>query len=248
MRLAFCLAIALFAAAGSAAANPEVERLLLEGIDDVYRMRFSEGEAANRKAIELDPQDPRGYLGLAAIAWTRFAYEADQSDPALLPIFEKRSDEAEKAALKRLKQDRNDIKAMVALGGALGLKSRLYVGRRQGLSAYWSGRKAVGWMRTAAKIDPKQWDAQLGLGMYDYYSDIYPRLVGALAKIVLGGNRLRGIRTLQQVAENGVFSQNSAKILLVEIYTEDKFGARDPLKALAIVRQLRAKYPDSAMM
>ena len=238
----------MLAGGGARAANAQVETLMLKGIDDIYRMRFSDSEADYRQALALDPGEPRAFLGLASIAWARYVYEADQSDPSLLPIIDQRMREAHDAAQARLKKNRNDIEAIVALGGAMGLESRLCVVRRQWVTAYFTGRKAVNLMRAAAKLDPHQYDALLGLGMYDYYSDIYPRLIGVLAKLVLGGNRLRGIRTLEDVAKNGKFSQNTAKILLVEIYTEDKFGSRDPARAVAITRELRAKYPTSAMM
>jgi tetratricopeptide (TPR) repeat protein len=124
----------------------------------------------------------------------------------------------------------------------------LLVVRREWIKAYFHARKAVAITRKAVQADPEYYDAYLGLGMYDYYSDLYPRLVGVLAHLVLGGDRLRGIATLRKVAEKGKFSRSIAKILLVEIYTEDPFGAKDPKEAVRIVEELRAEYPTSAMM
>src|SRR5262249_16941566 len=120
--------------------------------------------------------------------------------------------------------------------------------RKEWLRAYWHGRKAISITRRAVKIDPDYSDAYLGVGMYDYYSDLYPRVVGVLAKLVLGGDRLRGIKTLRMVAEKGRFSASVAKILLVEIYSEDPFGAKDSHEAMRYTEDLRAKYPGSAMM
>lgn len=119
---------------------------------------------------------------------------------------------------------------------------------KEWIEAYFVGRKALGFMRSAIKSDPQVHDARLGLGMYDYYSDLFPRIIGPLAKLVLRGDRQRGIETLSLVAEKGHYSRNTAKILLVEIFTEDRYGARDAPKAIEIMKDLRAQYPDSAMM
>lgn len=238
-------------AARPAAAQPAAEerdRWLMEGIDCLYRMEFDKGEAADYKAIEIDPEHPYAYLGLAGIAWTRYVYETDQSDEKLLPVFDARIQKAIAMSAAWLKKHPNDAEGLMVMGGAYGVSSRLAVIHREWLKAYWHGRKAVQLTRAAVKADPNLYDAYLGIGMYDYYTDVYPRIVGVLAKIVLRGDRQRGIETLKMVADKGRFSRNTAKILLVEIYTEDAFGARDPEKAVALVRELRAKYPDSAMI
>ncbi len=147
-----------------------------------------------------------------------------------------------------IKYHPKDAEAYYCLGAAYGVSSRLSLIRREWIKGYLQGRKALQITREAVRIDPRLWDAYLGLGMYDYYSDIYPRFIGVLAKIVLRGNRLKGISTLEMVAEKGHYSANNAKILLVEIYTSDPFGSRNPERAIELMKELRAKYPDSAMI
>lgn len=234
--------------AGSVPMPPEMQAHLLEGVDSIYRMQFDRAEAAAKRAIAINPEHPHAYMGLAGVAWTRYVYESDQSDPKLIDAFAERTRETIEVAERWLKKHPRDANGLMALGAAYGISSRLMVIRKQWIKAYWHGRKAVNVTREAVKADPKLWDAYLGVGMYDYYSDLYPHFIGALAKIVLRGNRARGIETLKLVAEKGRLSQSNAKILLVEIYTEDPFGAKDPAKAIAIMKELRAKYPESAMV
>ena len=147
-----------------------------------------------------------------------------------------------------VKDHRDDAQARMVLGAAYGLSSRLLIIQKHWVKGYLHGRKAVNITKEAVKMDPELWDAYLGLGMYDYYSDLYPRFIGVLAKLVLRGNRQRGIEYLKLVAEKGHFSKSNAQILLVEIYTEDPYGAKDPKKAAALMDELRQRYPDSAMM
>lgn len=226
----------------------EMDYWLMKGVDDIYRMRFDDAEAAARKAMALNPAHPHAYLGLAGVAWTRYVYGTDQSDPSLMSLFEQRTKQAVSVAQKWTKAHPDDAQGLMTLGAAYGLSSRLDLIRHQWIKGYLEGRKAAAITREAVQKDPQLWDAYLGLGMYDYYTDAYPRLVGVLAKLVLGGDRLRGIKTLELVAEKGHFSKSNARILLVEIYLEDRWGARDPEKAIALMKQLRADYPDSAMM
>ncbi len=228
--------------------TPELDHWLTEGIDDIYQMRFDEAETAARKAIALAPDEPHAYMGLAGVDWTRYVYGTDQGDPRLLDSFARRTQQTISVGQRWVKAHPGDAQGLMTLGAAYGLASRLAIIRHQWIRGYLEGRKAVSITRLAVQADPRCWDCYLGVGMYDYYTDVYPRFIGALAKFVLRGDRLRGIRTLEMVARRGHYSRANAMILLVEIYTEDRWGARDPEKALAIMRRLRALYPGSAMM
>lgn len=228
--------------------TPEMDKYLVKGVDGIYNMQWDQAEADALKAIELNPEHPNGYMGLAGILWTKYVYGTDQTDQTLLKPFDEAIKKTERVAEAWLKKHPKDPMGLMTLGSAYGIDSRLMVIRHQWLGAYWVGRKAVNITREAVKQNPELWDGYLGLGMYDYYTDVYPRFIGVLAKVVLRGNRLRGIETLNLVAEKGHYSQNNAKILLVEISLEDKWGARDTKRAVELVRELRAKYPMSAMM
>ena len=182
------------------------------------------------------------------MAWTRYVYETEETDQDLLDPYEKQTWEAVSVAEKWLKTNPKDPEAMMLMGSAYGLSSRLLVMRREWLKAYWNGRKAVGLLRETVKLAPDYWDAYLGIGMYDYYTDVYQRAVKVLAKILFGGSRLRGIETLRQVAEKGRYSKNAARLLLVEIYNMDKFGAKNPAVAVSMMKEIRAQYPTSPML
>lgn len=238
----------LLPASASAKLPPDMDQYLLEGINAIYRMQFDKAAELSNKAMAIIPGHPYPYFGLAGIAWTQYVYGTDQSDQTLLKPFDAKIQDVIKIANKWIKTHPQDPEALMVMGAAYGISSRLMVIRHEWLSAYFEGRRALAATRASIKADPNFYDAYLGIGMYDYYSDLYPNFVGVLAKIMLRGNRLRGIETLKMVAEKGHFSQDNAKILLVEIYTEDPFGARDPEKAVAIMKELRAKFPESAMM
>lgn len=228
--------------------SAEMDALLIRGVDEIYRMRWDDAENSAREAMKLDPAHPFAYMGLAGVAWTKYVYGTDQGDPSLLDVFDQRLETTIDVAEKWVKKHPDDPGGLMTLGSTYGLASRLAIIRHQWVRGYLMGRKAVSITRKSVEKDPEYWDGYLGLGMYDYYTDAYPRFIGVLAKLVLRGNRLRGIETLKKVAEKGHYSRSNARILLVEIFIEDQWGARDPEKALELVKGLRQTYPDSAMM
>src|SRR6184192_1068033 len=122
-------AASLLAAAAAAAPlryiTPEMDKALLEGVDDIYRMRFDDAERKAREVIAMNPEHPHAYLGLAGVTWTRYAYETDQGDDSLIAEFEKRTAEAVLVGNKWLKKHPDDAHAMMTVGAAYGLSSRL---------------------------------------------------------------------------------------------------------------------------
>lgn len=228
--------------------NPDMDRQIRKGIDAIYHMKFDLAQAEFERLRQIDPEHPYAYFGLTAVAWVRYVYETEQTDQSLIAPFEESVEKAVTVAAAWTKSHPEDAQGWMALGAVHGIMSRLCLLRGQYVKGYFTGRTAMKSVRKALKLDPELHDARLGLGMYDYYTDLYPRLVGALAKIVLRGNRARGIQTLREVSQKGRYMSAAAKMILVEIYTSDPFGARDPKAALAIMEEVRAVYPHSAMM
>ncbi|MFA6028666.1 MAG: hypothetical protein WC969_02300 [Elusimicrobiota bacterium] len=226
---------------------PDAQRLLQKGLDGIYRMDFDGADRALRQVAERSGH-PYAYLGLVGSSMTRFVYGTEQSDLSLLTDFDRRVEEAAEASERWLKAHPNDPQGLLALGASYGIAARVQAQRLQWIKAYISARRGIKNVRAALEADPKLGDAWLGLGMYDYYSDTYPRFIGVLAKIVLRGSRDRGIEELRRCAKEGSFARTAAQLILVEVFTEDRFGSRDPREAVRLMDDIRGKYPRSAML
>ena len=96
----------------------------------------------------------------------------------MLAPFQARVKETIRVATRWLKSDPKDVDVMMIIGAAYGVSSRMRLQRRRWIRAYFDGRKAVKYIRRAIRTDPDLHDARLGTGMYDYYSDTYPRFGG----------------------------------------------------------------------
>jgi tetratricopeptide (TPR) repeat protein len=244
----FLLLLAAPASARKTSITPEMNALLHRGIDAIYRMDFDGADAACREAIALDPEYPHPYLGLAAVDLIRYSYGSEQSDPGLIAGVERKIAETIKVSERYLKKHPKDPDALFMLGSAHGILGRLAIVRRQWLKAFSHGRASMKSVRAAIKAEPELYDAYLGTGMFDYYVATIPKFAGWLAKVMLGGDRARGMRNIRIAAEKGEHAKVAAQLILVEIQTEDAFGGRDPADALRLMRDVRARYPESAML
>ncbi len=227
---------------------PEMDKLVMAGIDGIYRMDFDAADAAARAAMALDPSYPHAYLGAAATDFIRYIYGPAQSDDRLVKSFEAKTDVAIAVAEAWLKAHPNDPQALLVLGSGYGIRARLALERHQYLKGWTNGSRSMKYIRASIKADPDLYDSYLGLGMFDYYVDTIPRFAGWLAKIMLGGSRERGLRELRLAAEKGRYARVAAQLILVEIDTQDEFGARNPADAVRLMTGIHAKYPDSAML
>ena len=242
------LILAAPAAARKTSVTPEMDKLLMAGVDDIYMMRFAQAEADMAQAIALDPTYPHAYFGRAAIDLITFIYGEKQGDPALLKSFEAKALESIAMAEKYLKAHPNDPDALFILGASHGMFGRLAIVQRRWLQAFGHGRASMKFVRRAVKFEPELHDAVLGLGMFDYYVATIPKFAGWLAKIVLGGDRERGLKQIKLAAEKGRYAKVTAQMILVEIYLEDPFGAYNPSEGLRLMREVHALYPGSAML
>ena len=247
-QLLILLCLAAPAAARKTSVTPEMDKLLMAGVDDIYLMRFSAAEEDMSKAVALDPAYPHAYFGRAAIDLITFIYGENQGDPALLESFEAKTLESIEAAEAYLKAHPDDPDALFILGASHGMFGRLAIVQRRWLQAFGHGRASMKFVRRAVKLEPELYDAILGLGMFEYYVATIPKFAGWLAKIVLGGDRERGLRQIRLSAEKGRYAKVTAQMILVEIYLEDPFGAYNPAEGLRLMREIHALYPDSPML
>ncbi|MDE2142678.1 MAG: hypothetical protein KGJ84_09735 [Elusimicrobia bacterium] len=235
-------------AARPSSLTPEMDRLVMSGIDAVYRMDFDAADASAKQAMALDPAYPHAYLGAAATDFIRSIYGPEQTDDHLVREFERKADLAIAVSQRWLKTHPDDPEALLVLGSGYGISARLGLERHEYLKAFRHGTRAMKSIRAAIKADPEMYDAYLGVGMFDYYVDTIPRFAGWLAKIMLGGDRARGLRELRLAAEKGHFARIAAQLILVEIDTQDEFGARDPADAVRLMTGIHDKYPYSSML
>jgi tetratricopeptide (TPR) repeat protein len=221
-------------------------------LDKIYSFDLEGAvEAAKRMEQEL-PNHPLGYLLEAEALWWRIwctsaDFKYGMSDARRRPKLEADRRYFELAA-KALKLAESQIKQSESAemqfyaGMAEASSARLYALRGENRNAARSGVRGREHLLRAKTLDPDLADADLGLGLYNYYVDT----LSAIARIlrffvgIPGGSKQEGVRLLEHAMAQGVLTSNVARFYLaLNLHRYDQQYE----KALTVLGPLVEKYP-----
>jgi len=267
----FWAAVWLFWPAAAAAQAtlfpPDQLTRIQQGVRDIYNMEYSRAAEIFQRMIQNAPDDPAGYAYLAMTCWIeelsakqelsieRFAssdfFEENPKyrpkvDPAVEERFRKLNRQAIDKAWAQIKKDPNDRAALFLHGLAYqNLASFEASLKRNWWPAFRAGDRTYSDHKKLLRMDPDFQDARLSVGAYDYVSGSLPWHIKLVA-MLLGkwGDKERGRRELETVAEKGVLAADDARILLILIYTREK----NYPKALQYLSELHRKYPHNYLV
>jgi tetratricopeptide (TPR) repeat protein len=226
--------------------SPAAEVQLDEGIKHLYSLDYVQSRASFRKLIELEPDNPFGYLFEAGGIWWESSQEFGlfKDTPTLQGLFEKDVDEAQRKADVYIGSADPQLQAdgYFVSGMALGTLGQWRLMRGHWMDAYFAGKKAIKHLKKCVKMDPTYYDADLGLGVFDYQA----AHLSGIAKlgILLGmhGNEKRGLAEIQLAADKARYANRQASEFLLCI---DVIDLHDFARALPVVQKLRADFPQS---
>jgi len=228
---------------------PDVMQAATIGINGVYSLDFATAQENIEQVFSKYPDHPFAHFGNAMIAWSRYEYEFETSDEAQRKVFEKILDDSIAGIKRWLKQNPQDPNAYMGIGALYGLRALFNMRNRNWVTAYFSGRKAIYNLEKSLSLDPTYYDAYFGLGIYEYFAGTLPSVIKVLAKIVaIKGNPDKGVELLNRSKEKARFTQDSSKLILIQIQNTrgSKFYA--PEKSLEYIRELHKKFPNNPLM
>ncbi|NLI09301.1 MAG: hypothetical protein GX447_00925 [Elusimicrobia bacterium] len=226
----------------------DLREISKKGIDAIYAVELDKAEQNFKEAVEKYPDHPFGHFGLAMTKWAHFEYLDDESDPSLDSQYYQLTDKAIEIGKAWIKKHPKDANAHMCMGGMYGLRARLYLMQHSWIKAYFSGRKALSYMKKSLEIDPELYDSYLGLGMYEYSAGTLTGVVKVLSKLVMPGDAKKGIEYLKICKEKGYFNSEAAELILIEIFTQHASAYADAKTAVEWSKELRKKYPYHAQM
>jgi hypothetical protein len=227
-RVLFCLAIAAFASflPGEARASElDIPRDAREAIDLMYMGKSDDAISLAHKLEAARPDHPLGYLIEADVLWWNIyckwserkyntidawshARPADADDNADLALADKVAHLAEAGIAK---SDTAEMELYAGLGYAS--RARLLGLRYEKMPVARAGVEARKHLLRCLEFDPNMADANLGLGLYNYYVDT----LSAMAKIlrffmgIPGGDKRVGLRQLEIASTKGELTQVEAR-------------------------------------
>jgi len=223
-------------------------------LDHIYSGR-SDLAIPEAEALQRDqPLHPLGYLLEAEARWwqiwcvaAEYKYgmtlprhkDKQPSDQAYLDLTTK----AEKLALTSLAQQQSAEMQFYA-GMAQAQASRMYSLRGENRATAREGVRSREHLLRALALDPTLYDADLGLGLYNYYVDTLSAIARVLRFFmgIPGGSKEEGVRQLRQAMEHGQLTSAEARFYLaINLHNYDlKYE-----EALQVISPLAERYPEN---
>jgi len=224
--------------------------------DQIYSGDFEGGREAASRLQEQQPQHPIGYLLEAeALWWKIWCTSAEFKYGMTYPrhrakvaadrhYFELAARVSSLAEEQIAQHDSAEMQFYAGMGDALA--SRLYGLRGEGRNTARTGVRAREHLLRAVAINPELADADLGLGLYNYYADTLSAAARVLRFFmgIPGGSKKEGIRQLQHAIEDGVLVPPEARFyLVINLHSYDQQYER----ALDVIGALVEKYPSNPL-
>ena len=210
------------AAAGSLSLPPATMGILQEIYSGRFDLAIPQAQALQRE----QPQHPLGYLlETEARWWQVWCFAAEYKYGMTLPRHKDRqpSDQAylelaakaESLATTSLAQQETAEMHFYA-GMAEAQMARMYSLRGENRATARVGVRAREHFLKALALDPSLVDADLGLGLYNYYVDTLSTVARVLRFFmgIPGGSKEEGIRQLRRAMEHGQLTATSARFYL----------------------------------
>jgi tetratricopeptide (TPR) repeat protein len=252
--------IAIVAAPGAGAANPQSETLRVRAASELYNLDRERAMATYREAVAADPADAAAQRGLAGALWidesfrrgtmivdsylggvSRSNVKLPPPPAALLTEFEAITGRAIEMARKKIAANANDPDAHYELGAAVGLRAS-FAATIQGSvrAAFGSAREAYNAHERVMELDQRRRDAGLIVGTYRYLIAGMTLPMRWMAYAAgFGGGRERGLALVKEAADYGGDNRVDARVALVLLYNRE----RRYDDALQQLERLRTEFP-----
>jgi len=221
-------------------------------LDKIYSFDLDGAIAAAKRMEQERPNHPLGYLLETEALWWRIwctsaEFKYGMSDARRRPKLEADRHYLELAAralsLAEAQIKQNESAEMQFYAGmAEASSARLYALRGEYRNAARSGVRGREHLLRARALDPDLADADLGLGLYNYYVDTLSAIARVLRFFmgIPGGSKQEGVRLLERAIAHGVLTSNIARFYLVlNLHRYDQQYE----KALDVLGPLVEKFP-----
>ena len=232
--------------AGGARTSPAAQAQLDEGLTALYSLDYAKARRASRKLIELEPDNPFGYLFEAGSIWWQSSQEYGlfKDTPTLQGLFEQDIEAGVRKAEAYIdsKDKQTKMDGYFVSGMTLGTRGQWNLMKGKWFDAFFDGKKAMKHLKKCHKLDEEYEDVYLGLGVFDYQAAHLSGIAKLGGLFGLRGDEKRGLERIQRAVDKAGFARKQAAQMLTSIYLID---LKDDAKALVLLKGLRKDFPGS---
>ena len=216
---------------------------LARAYDLVYDADFAGAEAELVRACGPAPGEACELVRSASLWWRVYL---DLDGHSLDQAFLTRIGETINRCGQWTSREPGRAEAWFYLGAAYGSRVQYHAQRFEFLAAARDGKRAKQALEKALSLDSQIQDANFGVGMYEYYADIAPAVLKILRWLLFlpGGDKVKGQRQMIQTRNDGILLKSEAAYQLHLVYL---WYENNPDGALALLQELRARYPHNPM-
>lgn len=251
------------AASSAAAAGPDESAELEAGFRLLYNLQFEAAEKSFHEYQQRHSSDPLGFAAEAAGLAFREFYRlgllrstnflglhgldgaAPRPDPLLRRRFLAVQARTKSLAGQRLAKDPRDQDACFALALTSGLGADYsYLVERRGWEALKHTREADREAKRLLALNSSYYDAYLPVGAANYILGSLPASQRLLLRLAgVSGDKQRGMKLLELVAQRGDLLKPYAKILLALAYLREN----EPTRARQLLVELKQQFPSNSI-
>jgi hypothetical protein len=248
-----------FACGAGKAETTANEKIAVQGMNKLMDGDFDSALGIFRQIQKSDPESPLGYLLEADANWWKiYLTEANLVDPDVFEAlseaptpydadFKRLDDLAIHKAEAHIQAHQDEARNDFYEGLAYGIRARLEALRDHALATARAGKKLRNLSLAALKLDPDFEDAWFGVGLYNYFVDTLPTYVKMLRFLILlpGGDRIAGLRQIQQAMEKGHLVNAEARFHLAKDYSRPI--TLQYARSLELLGQMEREYPHNPL-
>lgn len=218
-----------------------LDSLIQSGIHQIYSLEFEKANQTFSIVKSEYPEHPSGKFFTAMITWWKIM--VDLENESYDDLFYDQLDETIDFCEDILDEEPDNIDAIFFKGGSLGFRGRLASIREDWFDAAADGKEALPLVHRAYELDSSNVDVQLGFGIYNYYAAVIPERYPFLKPIMMlfpSGDKEKGIKQLQNAAENGKYTRIESKYFLMMLFYKYE---DDNKTGLNYAEQLHKEFP-----
>lgn len=191
------------------------EEKRLSILKNIYSCNFDSADYKISDYIKSYPKEPQGLFLSVLSDWWKI--NIDRKNVSLDEKLEEKIDKTSDLCDEILDKNPKDVDAMIYKGASLGYRGLTKSLRENWISAADDGRQALNLLDEALELSPKNKEALLGIGIYNYFAEYIPERYSFLKPLMIifpKGDKIKGVAQIKDAAENSKLAVYEAKYII----------------------------------